>query len=199
MISYGKVAYAQYIGEDPEGLVGFVGISSVTVMNMITDEIIDTLYTQLYRLGGGGYENDIVLYGLNGRIIRRINGGNENGISFERFWNVFEREITNMLRIHAIVSSPDFEYNNMDALRTTYGLEVSFMPSATADESGKYKDTIIVRNRNGRAKTIGQCGLFFESDGFCEYRYRGRALGFYKSPFENRGMIIWHICFSVVI
>jgi hypothetical protein len=179
----GKIAFAQYIGLDLDGLVGPVCESTVKIFDLINDEVIDILYTRLHSLAGNEYETDEILYGLGNRIIRRIKDNDDSGISFQQFWTLFEPEITNMLERHKIISYPNSKFHDINELKINYGLEIYF-----ENFSGKYADSdygkeyqnIIVKNSGGKTKTIGQVGSFMSG---------GTVLGYYKSPYENRIVI----------
>jgi hypothetical protein len=179
----GKIAFAQYVGIDLNGLSGPVRESTITIFDLINDEVVDVLYTRLHSSFGHEYENDEILYGLGRKIIRRVTGDDDSGISFQQFWTLFEPEITAMLERHKIISYPNPEFRDIYVLKINYGLEIHF-----ENFRGKYADSdygreyqnIIVKNSTGKTKTIGQVGGYVSG---------GTALGYYKSPYENRIVI----------
>jgi hypothetical protein len=132
----GKIAFAQYVGTDLDGLVGPVRVSTITIFDLINDEVVDRLYTRLHSLSGHKYEKDEILYGLDRKIIRRVTDDDDSGISFQQFWTLFEPEITAMLERHKIISYPNPEFHDIYVLKINYGLEIHF-----ENFRGKYADS----------------------------------------------------------
>jgi hypothetical protein len=136
---------------------GEVKWSTVYVINIITDKIVE--------------------YITNATTAIEIDD------SFSEFWQKEENKITILLQKYNIVSFPDIEIQNMDTLWQQFGLEIEYVDinyegeDIHDDYEERHHTNIYIRNNRGQRKKIGEAGNLYAS---------GTAIGYYKSPFENR-------------
>jgi hypothetical protein len=93
--------------------------------------------------------------------------------TFEEFWIKNKEKITSILEENDIISFPNIGLQNMNTLWEQHGLEVQYDDNA---ENEMYTD-VIIQNNKGQRKIVASLYSLYTNTW---------ALGYYKSPFENR-------------
>jgi hypothetical protein len=189
----GHFAYARFKDEK---------VSSVTIFNIITDEILEYIdnvrdYTEysdsLREIYGDPYGPD-----YNYEIYQTVEDLNENyKISFEEFWAKYNSDLVILLKKYEIISFEDFKLFDINTLNEKYNLEIIIEDGLPREEEWGWNEprieqgkNIIIKNAHGGRKIIGDVGMLhfgFKGQVYDWGRYSVLDfVGYYEYPFEDR-------------
>ena len=177
-------------------------VSSVTIFNIITNEILEYVdnvgdYIEyrdsLREIYGDPYGPD-----YNYEIRQTVDDLLSNyKISFEEFWGKYNDNVVSLLKKYDIISFVDFKLFDIDTLSKRYNLEIIIEDGLPKEVNAGWSEprieqgkNIIIRNAYGERKTIGDVGMLHFGFKGQEYDWGEYSIldfvGYYDYPFEER-------------
>jgi hypothetical protein len=181
-------------------------ISSVTIFNIITDDISEQIENvkdymeyreSLENIYGKPYDRDYETY----ELVEDLKSNYK--ISFEDFWEKYNNDIIELLKKYEMISFSDFELFNINTLSERYNFEIIIEDGLPKEEYRMWNEprieqgkNIIIKNADGKRKIIGEVGMLHFGFKGQEYDWGYYSVldfaGYYEFPFEERIIIYFY-------